>query len=54
MLHAELRAALPPYIIVDEYSASMIRSRYPAMMGLLQTKYRVAFVGDSGTWYVRR
>jgi hypothetical protein len=54
VLHAELRAALPPYIIVDEYSASMIRSRYPAMMGLLQTKYRVAFVGDSGTWYVRR
>jgi hypothetical protein len=32
----------------------MIRSRYPALMGLFETKYRVAFVGASGTWYVRR
>jgi hypothetical protein len=54
VLHAELQANLPPYIIVDEYSASKIRSRYPAMMGLLQSKYDVAFVGASGTWYVRR
>jgi hypothetical protein len=54
VLHAELQAKLPPYIIVDEYSSSVIRSRYPAMMGLFETKYRVAFVGASGTWYVRR
>ncbi len=54
VLHAELQARRPPYIVVDEYSASMIRSRYPAMMGLLQSKYEVAFVGASGTWYVRR
>jgi hypothetical protein len=54
VLHAELQANLPPYIIVDAYSASKIRSRYPVMMGLLQSKYEVAFVGASGTWYVRR
>jgi hypothetical protein len=54
VLHAELQAKLPPYIIVDEYSSSVIRSRYPAMMGLFETKYRVAFVGATGTWYVRR
>jgi hypothetical protein len=54
VLHAELQANLPPYIIVNEYSSSMIRSRYPALMGLFETKYRVAFVGASGTWYVRR
>jgi hypothetical protein len=54
VLHAELQARLPPYIVVDEYSASMIRSRYPALMSLLQSKYEVAFVGASGAWYVRR
>jgi len=53
-LHAELQSNLPPYIVVDEYSASKIRSRYPAMLGLLQSKYRVAFAGGSGIWYVRR
>ena len=54
VLHAELQSNLPPYIVVDEYSASKIRSRYPAMLGLLQSKYRVAFAGGSGIWYVRR
>jgi hypothetical protein len=54
VLHAELKVRLSPYIVVDEYSASMIRSRYAAMMVLLQSKYDVAFVGASGTWYVRR
>ncbi len=51
-LHAELRMALPPYIIVEAYSESVIRRRYPAIMQLIESQYKVAFLGASGTWYV--
>jgi hypothetical protein len=53
-LHSELRSALPPYIIVNKFSESAIRSRYPTIMDMIESRYRVAFVGASGTWYVLR
>jgi len=53
-LYSDLRSTLPPYIIVDGYIESIIRQRYPAIMELIESRYKVAFVGASGTWYVRR
>jgi hypothetical protein len=53
-LHADLASALPPHVIVDRYLESDIRSRYPAIMELIESKYTIAFVGASGTWYVVR
>jgi hypothetical protein len=51
-LHSELQSTLPAYINLNDYAASLIRSRYPAMLEFIRTRYRVAFVGASGTWYV--
>jgi hypothetical protein len=53
-LYSDLRSTLPSYIIVDSYIESFIRRRYPAIMELIAARYEVAFVGASGTWYVRR
>ncbi len=50
----DLRSALPPNIIVDPYHASVIRNRFPAIMELIESRYKVAFVGASGTCYVLR
>ena len=50
----DLRATLPPYIVVDQNSALLIRGRNPAIAELLESRYEVAFIGASGTWYVRR
>jgi hypothetical protein len=53
-LNADLRSTLPPYIIVNSHLEAMIHSRCPAIMELIDSRYKVAFVGASGTWYVRR
>jgi len=53
-LYSDLRSTLPRYIIVDSYTESVIRSDQPAIMGLIASKYKVAFVGASGTWYMLR
>jgi hypothetical protein len=53
-LYSDLRSTLPSYIIVDSYIESFIRRRCPAIMELIAARYEVAFVGASGTWYVRR
>jgi hypothetical protein len=53
-LEADLRSVMPEYIVVDAYAESLIRSRYPPMLRLIESRYDVAFVGASGTWYVRR
>ncbi len=54
LLDSDLRAALPPYIIVDDYIESFIRNRCPAIMEFIASRYEIAFVGASGTWYVVR
>ncbi len=53
-LDADLHSALPAYIIVDRSSESVIRSHSPGIVELIESRYEVAFVGASGTWYVRR
>lgn len=53
-LHRDLRSASPPYIVVDGSSESIIRVRDPALMEFIEARYEPAFVGASGTWYVRR
>lgn len=53
-LHRDLHTTLPPYIVVDGFSESVIRSRHPALLEFVEAEYEVAFVGASGTWYVRR
>lgn len=53
-LDLDLQTTLPPYIIVDDYERSIIRSRYPAIIQFIESRYRVAFIGESGTWYVLR
>jgi len=50
----DLRSTLPPNIIVDGYHASVIRSRFPAIMEFIESRYKVVFVGASGTCYVLR
>jgi hypothetical protein len=50
----DLRSTMPPYIIIDASSEPTIRRRNPAIMELIASRYKVAFVGASGTWYVRR
>ncbi len=51
-LHSDLRSGRPRYIVVDGSIGPFIRRRYPAIMELIESRYRVAFVGASGTWYV--
>jgi hypothetical protein len=53
-LYSDLRSTLPRYIIVDSYTESIIRSRHPVIMEFIESKYRVAFMGASGAWYVLR
>jgi hypothetical protein len=53
-LARDLDASPPPYIIVDDRSAGIIASRYPALLDLLHERYEVAFDGASGTWHIRR
>ena len=53
-MNSDLRATLPPYIVVEGDLGSYIRGRAPAIMNLLASRYTVAFVGEFGTWYVRR
>jgi hypothetical protein len=52
-LHAGLRSSSPPYIVVDDYARSLIRSRYPPILRFIGSRYEVALVGQSGTWYRR-
>ena len=49
-LDSELRSTLPQYIVVDRYIESVIRGRYPAIMHSIESRYRIAFIGASGTW----
>jgi hypothetical protein len=53
-MHSDLRSTLPPYIIVEAHVESYVRSRSPAIMDLIASRYNLAFVGQFGTWYVRR
>ncbi len=53
-MDSDLRSTLPPNIIVDDDHASVIRERFPAIMELIGSKYKVAFIGASGTYYVLR
>ncbi len=50
----DLRSALPAYIVVDEAGGSIIRSRKPSILELIDSRYQVAFAGAMGTWYVLR
>jgi hypothetical protein len=50
----DLRSTLPPNIIVDGYHETIIRGRFPAIMELIEARYKIAFVGASGTCYVLR
>jgi len=42
----------PPYIVVNDYAGSIMRSRYPSIMEFIRATYHVDFVGAAGTWYV--
>ena len=53
-MYRDLRSTSPPNIIVDRYHASVIRSHLPAIMEFIESKYKVAFVGATGTCYVLR
>jgi hypothetical protein len=53
-MNSDLRSTLPPYIIVESHIESYVRSRSPAIMDLIASRYNLAFVGQFGTWYVRR
>ena len=53
-LDRDLRSMPPCSIVIDRYPASIIRSRRPSIMEFIEGHYDVAFVGGSGTWYVRR
>ncbi len=52
-LYEELRAAPPAYIVVDPYIGSFVEKRYPKILTLIESRYEVAFVGQTGTWYRR-
>jgi hypothetical protein len=53
-LDVDLRSTLPPYIVVDSNLEAIIRSRRPTIMDLTESRHKVAFVGASGIWYMRR
>jgi hypothetical protein len=53
-LDSELRSTLPTYIVMDGFTRSLIRIRYTPIIGFIESKYELAFVGASGTWYVLR
>jgi hypothetical protein len=53
-LESDLRSTLPPYIVVNEFSQALIRSRHPDLMMFIRSRYKIAFIGASGTWYVLR
>jgi hypothetical protein len=53
-VYSDLRSTLPPNIFIDALHRSSIQRRYPAIIELILSRYKVAFVGSAGTWYVRR
>jgi hypothetical protein len=53
-LYSHIRATAPHYIVVDAYLGTVVRDRYPPIVRFISSRYSVSFVGDSGTWYVRR
>ena len=53
-LDAILRSDPSRFIVVDWYLSGVIEDRRPAIMELIRSRYEVAFVGASGTWYERR
>jgi hypothetical protein len=53
-LDSDLRATVPPYIVVDGYMESYIRKRCPALIEFIESRYEIAFTGDNGRWYVVR
>jgi hypothetical protein len=53
-VYSDLRSTLPPNIVIDPLLRSSIQRRYPAIMELIQSRYKVVLVGSTGTWYVRR
>jgi hypothetical protein len=53
-MYSGLRSTRPPYIVVDPANGAFVRRRYPAIMNWIDATYTEAFVGASGTWYVRR
>jgi hypothetical protein len=50
-LYSELVSSLPRFIVVDDQDLSIIRSGYPAILDFIESRYEIAFVGKSGTWY---
>ncbi|MGH9196388.1 MAG: hypothetical protein ACRD1T_11680, partial [Acidimicrobiia bacterium] len=53
-VYSALRSTFPIYIVVDDYIGMVISRRFPPVMEFIRSRYRVEFVGSSGTWYVRR
>ena len=53
-LYSELRTMLPSYIVIGRYEGTLIRSMYPAILDFVDSRYRVALDGKSGTWYALR
>jgi hypothetical protein len=53
-LDSDLRATLPPYIVVDGYIERYIRRRCPSILDLIASQYEPLLSGASGTWYVVR
>jgi hypothetical protein len=53
-LYSQLRSTRPLYIVVDDYLGNVIRRRYPAIMEFIESRYEVALLGATGTWYLRR
>jgi hypothetical protein len=53
-VYSALRSTFPIYVVVDDYIGKVISRRFPPVMEFIRSRYRVEFVGSSGTWYVRR
>jgi 4-amino-4-deoxy-L-arabinose transferase-like glycosyltransferase len=53
-VYSGLRSTLPPNIVIDTLLRSSIQRRFPAILELVLSRYKVALVGSAGTWYVRR
>jgi hypothetical protein len=53
-VHSALSSTLPANIVIDALHRSSIQRRFPAIIELILSRYKVAFAGSAGTWYVRR
>jgi len=53
-LRAELRAARPDQIVVDRFSARIMRARSPATLRFIRTHYVATGHSGDEQWYARR